>query len=113
LRKSGKGCYIGVDWFKEAKAVYVQPKVKLYRQEQVGNLAMLFSALQHPEVFVHTSNLFGIKWNRPEIQINKQQRKHDMLTLLLVLQYMQVLKSIVRKGIKKPYYKVESNYRSL
>jgi 5-methylcytosine-specific restriction enzyme subunit McrC len=109
-RKIDNGYYIGVDWLIEnEKAVYVQPKVNRKSESQVDYIAMLFSALQHPEVFEHTNDLFEIKWNKPEIQINQQ---HDMLTPLLVLQYLQVVKNIVRKGLKKSYYKVEHNLRS-
>lgn len=121
--KVENGYFIGVDWLVEnKKAVYVQPKINRKKRKkdedsfpseesnmQVDYLAMLFSALQHPEVFEHTSDLFEIKWNKPEIKINQQQ---DMLTPLLVLQYLQVVKSIVRKGLKKSYYKVEHNLRS-
>ncbi|WP_181308170.1 hypothetical protein [Rufibacter sp. XAAS-G3-1] len=104
------GYFVGVDWLREnEKAVYVQPKVNRSNNKQVDYLAMLFSALRHPEVFDHTSDLFEIKWDKPEIKINQQQ---DMLTPLLVLQYLQVVKSIVRKGLKKSYYKVEHNLRN-
>lgn len=122
-RKIENGYFIGVDWLIENnKAVYVQPKLNRKKRKkdtatfntegakvQVNYLAMLFSALKHPEVFEHTTDLFEIKWDKPEIKINQQQ---DMLTPLLVLQYLQVVKTIVRKGLKKSYYKVEQNLRS-
>ena len=109
-RRVETGYYIGVDWLVDkVKAVYVQPKVNLNSDTQVDYLKMLFSALQHSEVFSYTNELFDIKWDKPEIQINQQQ---DMLTPLLVLQYLQVVKSIVHKGLKKSYYNVEQNLRS-
>lgn len=101
--------YIGVDWLTERKAVFVQPKLNKGRQEQVNYLEMLFDALKHPDVFEHTSDLFEIKWEKPVIQINQQQ---DMLTPLLVIQYLQLVKNLVRKGLKKSYYKVELNLPS-
>jgi 5-methylcytosine-specific restriction enzyme subunit McrC len=101
--------FIGIDWISEKKtAVYVQPKVN-NDATQINYLAMLFTALKHPDVADNTSKLFEIKWEKPEIQINQQQ---DMLTPLLVLQYLQVVKNIVRKGLKKSYYKVEQNLHS-
>lgn len=104
------GYFIGIDWLiTNEKAVYVQPKINRDNPNQVDYLAMLFSALQHSEVFEHTADLFEIKWDKPEIKINQQQ---DMLTPLLVLQYLQVVRNIVRKGLKKSYYKVEHNLRS-
>lgn len=121
-RQVENGYFIGVDWITKNKAVYVQPKLNRRKRKkdadtfregeaykQVNYLAMLFSALQHPDVFEHTADLFEIKWDKPEIKINQQQ---DMLTPLLVLQFLQIVKNIVRKGLKKSYYKVEQNLRN-
>ncbi len=99
--------YIGIDWLVEnQKAVYVQPKLNQDGNRQVNYLAMLFDALKHPDVFEHTGNLFEIKWDKPTIRIEQQ---HDLLMPLLVVQYLQVVKSIVRKGLKKSYYQVTHN----
>ena len=70
---------------------------------------MLFEALKHPDIFEHTKDLYEIKWDKPEIEINQEQ---DLLTPLLILQFLQVVKRIVRKGLKKSYYKVEQNLRN-
>ena len=67
---------------------------------------MLFSCLKHPEVAQNTEGLFEIKFENPFIEI---EQKQDLLTPLLVVQFLQVVKSIVRKGLKKSYYKVERN----
>lgn len=102
--------YVGTDWLlEEEKAVYVQPKVNRYSEKQVNYLAMLFETLKHADIFEYTKDLYEIKWDKPEIKINQQQ---DLLTPLLILQYLQVVKSIVRRGLKKSYYKVEQNLRS-
>lgn len=102
--------YIGTDWLVEnEQAVYVQSKVNKESDKQINYLAMLFQALKHAEVFDHTKDLFEIKWDKPEIKINQQQ---DLLTPLLVVQFLQIVKIIVRKGLKKSYYKVEHNLNS-
>jgi 5-methylcytosine-specific restriction enzyme subunit McrC len=102
--------YIGTDWLIEnEKAVYVQSKINKESDQQINYLEMFFQALKHPAVFDQTKDLFEIKWNKPEIKINQQQ---DILTPLLIVQYLQVVKSIVRKGLKKSYYKVERNLYS-
>jgi len=102
--------YIGTDWLIEnEKAVYVQSKINKDSDQQINYLDMLFQALKHPSVFDQTKDLFEIKWDKPEIKINQQQ---DILTPLLIVQYLQVVKSIVRKGLKKSYYKVERNLYS-
>jgi 5-methylcytosine-specific restriction enzyme subunit McrC len=99
--------YIGVDWIIEKeKAIYVEPKLNKDSTEQTDYLKMLFSALKHPEVAKHTDDLFEIKWDKSLIEITQEQ---DLLTPLLIVQYLRLVKEIVRKGLKKSYYKVENN----
>jgi 5-methylcytosine-specific restriction enzyme subunit McrC len=99
--------YIGVDWIIEnEKAVYVEPKLNKNSTNQTDYLKMLFDALEHPEVSNYTGELFEIKWDKPAVEITQQQ---DLLTPLLVVQFLRVVQSIVRKGLKKSYYKVENN----
>lgn len=99
--------FIGVDWIIEKeKAIYVEPKLNKDSVEQTDYLKMLFSALKHPEVAKHTDDLFKIKWEKTPIAITQEQ---DLLSPLLVVQYLRLVKEIVRKGVKKSYYKVENN----
>lgn len=100
-------CFIGVDWIIEnKKAIYIEPKLNNESTQQTDYLKMLFSALKNPEVAKHTDDLFEIRWDKTLIEITQQQ---DLLTPLLVIQYLQLVKEIVRKGLKKSYYKVENN----
>ncbi|MBY0485670.1 MAG: McrC family protein [Flavobacteriaceae bacterium] len=99
--------FIGVDWIIEnKKAIYVEPKLNNNSTQQTDYLKMLFSALKHQEVAKHTDDLFEIKWDKTPIEIEQHQ---DLLTPLLVVQYLRLVKEIVRKGLKKSYYKVENN----
>lgn len=102
--------YVGIDWINKecSKAIYVQPKINR-TANQTDYLKMLFSALQHNGVVEHTNELFEIKWNAPQIMIEQHQ---DMLTPLLIVQFLSLVKQIVRKGLKKSYYKVEANLYS-
>jgi 5-methylcytosine-specific restriction enzyme subunit McrC len=104
-RKLNTNYYIGIDWIGAGLAIYVEPKLNK-DGPQTNYLAMLFSALKHPEVSKHTDDLFEIKWDSAQIEITQQQ---DLLTPLLVVQFLKVVKEIVRKGLKKSYYKVENN----
>ena len=98
--------FIGVDWISEGtQAIYVEPKLN-NDSDQVDYLQMLFSALKHPQVAHHTDQLFEIKFDKQFIEIEQQQ---DKLTPLLVVQFLTVVKNIVRKGLKKSYYKVDKN----
>lgn len=97
--------YIGVDWLTKEKAIYVEPKIN-GAEVQTNYLEMLFTALNLPEAAEHAANLYEIKWDNPSISIRQDQ---DLLTPLLVVIYLNLLKEIVRKGLKKSYYKVDKN----
>ena len=130
--------YIGLDWLIEnERYVHVKPKlnqqvIQLFQQKtdhldleenedenrdketvevEAGNkelnyLKLLMDALAHPEILKETKNLVFIDWNKQPIKIAS---KDDALTPLLVVQFLNLLKQIVRKGLKKSYYKVQEN----
>jgi 5-methylcytosine-specific restriction enzyme subunit McrC len=104
------GYFIGVDWVEEGVLpLCVEPKLNTIDGPKVDYIQMLFEAMRHPEAERDLSDLFVIDWERPEIEITQQQ---DMLTPFLVVEFLIVLKSIVRKGLKKSYYRVERNLHS-
>lgn len=100
--------YIGVDWITKDKAVYVEPKLN-QNTLQTDYLKMLFLTFSHSETLKHTVDLFHIKFNAPQVEINQKQ---DILTPLLAIQYLSLVKEIVKKGLKKSYYRVETNLNS-
>lgn len=104
------GYYIGVDWLIEKeKAIYIEPKIN-GESVETDYLKMLFDSLRHPGIASKdTVDLFDIKWDAPQIEITQQQ---DLLTPLLVVQFLRVVQEIVRKGLKKSYYRVEQNLYS-
>lgn len=98
--------YVGLDWLVENELpIYVAPKLDK-EAHQTDYLRMLFDALKHPEVVAACTDLYEIKWEEPPIAITQQQ---DLLTPLLVVQFMALVKDIVRKGLKMGYYKVQHN----
>ena len=97
--------YIGVDWVTPDRIIYVEPKLNV-ESSQTNYLQMLLTALEHPDVFLHCGELFEIKFDKPHIEIDQTK---DLLTPLLVIQFLRVVQEIVRKGLKKSYYKVEQN----
>lgn len=98
--------FVGVDWLKDGKAVYVEPKY-LHSDKKTDYFAMLFTALKHPNV--ETKDLFEIKFEDNYIEIYQSQ---DLLTPLLITHFLRLVKELVRKGLKKSYYKVERNLNS-
>lgn len=113
-KKSGKfqfetNYYIGVDWIGDSGlTINVQPKLN-NEYKEIDYLKMLFEALKEPENFKHLENLYTIDFKSPLIEIEQFQ---DKLTPLLLLQFLELLKQIVRKGLKKSYYRVTENLNS-
>ncbi|WP_010518967.1 5-methylcytosine restriction system specificity protein McrC [Croceivirga radicis] len=101
--------FIGVDWIIENKLpIYVQPKLNTESNE-VDYLSMLFEALKEPENYKHLDYLYTIDFKKPLIKI---EQKQDLLSPILIIQYLNVLKRIVRKGLRKSYYQKTTNFNS-
>ena len=101
--------FIGADWLvRNQQAIYVSPKINNGIQE-VDYLGMLQSCLTHVDIAKNTKDLYHIKLDEPFIEIDQQM---DLLTPLLIIQFLQILKSLVKKGLKQSYYKVERNLNS-
>jgi 5-methylcytosine-specific restriction enzyme subunit McrC len=103
------GYFIGVDWIEmNQSALYVAPKLN-HLDKEVDFIKMLFSSLRHSDVAKEINELFEVKWELPFIEI---EQKQDLLTPFLVVEFLSLIKTIVRKGLKKSYYKVEQNLHS-
>jgi len=98
--------FVGVDWIVEnVLPIYVKPKLDKDSSE-VNYVAMLFDVLKEPENYQHLDQLCEINFEKPSIAI---EQKQDLLTPLLLIQYINVLKKIVQKGLKKSYYTITKN----
>jgi 5-methylcytosine-specific restriction enzyme subunit McrC len=97
--------FVGVDWIEDGKSIYVAPK-KNNGEREINYLKMLMDAFQEEVNVKHLDNLFEVDFDKPFISIEQSQ---DLLTPLLVYQYLKLLKAIVRKGLRKSYYKVDRN----
>ena len=113
--KLNAGYYIGLSWLDKNKhALLISPKLNNKNPLEPDNIQvdyykMLFSCLEHSEVVDEIEELFEIKWDEPTIAI---ENKEDILTPFLIIQFLALVKSIVRKGVKKTYYKVQNNLNS-
>jgi len=102
--------YIGLDWIHPWKIpVQVEPKMNK-EGVKIDYLQMLVEALSEPENFDHLDALMEIKFEDQWIEVDGDQ--NIQLTPFLILQYLMVVRSIVRKGLKKDYYRVVSNLDS-
>lgn len=101
--------FVGVDWIVENELpIYVKPKLDDDTSE-VNYVKMLFDVLKEPENYNHLDQLCEINFEKPSIAI---EQKQDLLTPLLLIQYINILKKIVQKGLKKSYYTVTNNLNS-
>ena len=116
--------YVGADWipgFEKKKHLYVQSKLNTQFEEKTGEevpegqliqidiIKMLFDALSEKETVNHTADLFEIKFDKPFIGL---KRSEDFLSPMLIMQFLMVVRDIVRRGLKKGYYRVEQNLYS-
>jgi 5-methylcytosine-specific restriction endonuclease McrBC regulatory subunit McrC len=98
--------FIGVDWIiKDKLPIYVRPKLNI-QDKEIDYLKILFEALEEPENLNHLDDLFSIDTISPLISITQ---KEDLLTPLIIVEFVRLLQHIVRKGLKKSYYKVTDN----
>lgn len=97
--------FVGVDWIEEGKPIYVAPKQN-NNEFEINYLEMLIDSLQEEVNKEHLEELFEVDFDKPFISISQSQ---DLLTPLLIYQYLKILKAIIRKGLRKSYYKVDRN----
>jgi 5-methylcytosine-specific restriction enzyme subunit McrC len=98
--------FVGVDWVLENQlSVYVQPKQNKDLTE-INYMQMLLEALQESENLKHLEDLVHVDFYRPYISIAQKQ---DLLSPFLVAQFLQLVKRIVQKGLKKSYYTEKQN----
>lgn len=98
--------FIGVDWIITDKvSLYIEPKLNDEVRE-IDFLNMLMDSLNAPENFNHLDDLFDIKYEESWIPI---PQKKDILSPVLIVQFLKLLQHIVKKGLKKSYYNVQAN----
>lgn len=105
--KISTGYFIGVDWIeKNIKHTQVHPKINFNKEgekiREVDYLKMLFGCLKHEETTKLISDLIIVKWDDPQIHI---EQKQDTLTPFIIIDFLNAMKRIVKKGLKKSYYK--------
>lgn len=101
--------FVGVDWIVENELpIHVKPKLDDDTSE-INFMEMLLDVLNEPENYNHLDQLHEINFEKPSISI---EQKQDLLTPLLLVQYINILKKIVQKGLKKSYYTVTKNFNA-
>ncbi|HLS31895.1 MAG TPA: hypothetical protein VK021_13645 [Flavobacteriaceae bacterium] len=139
IHQLSAGYYIGLDWLgTTGKTLQIEPKLNAKLTEyfnqvtqegdeedietsvqeldesqdknqdykEVDYLKMLLDIMAYEETASQIPKVFKIYWEEETIEI---RQKEDRLTPFLVVQFLQLLKRIVQKGLKKSYYKVQKN----
>ena len=81
-------------------------KISESASKRLNYLQMLLNVMVDSDLSKHCSNLVLIDWEAQRISI---EQENDHLTPFLIIQFLQLTRQIVRKGLKKSYYKVEEN----
>ncbi len=99
--------FVGADWVREGEvAVCVYPK--LNDGYEIDYVRMLNDALSEPENFEHLRDLVTIRFDAPSIKI---EQRRDLLSILLIAEYLNTLERILRKGLKQSFSAIEENLR--
>jgi 5-methylcytosine-specific restriction endonuclease McrBC regulatory subunit McrC len=99
--------YIGVDWLCKVsnRAICISSKINDDGFE-TDYLKMLLTCLNDSEASKHISNIYEIKSEDSPIEIDQSL---DSLSPLLVIQFLNLVKQLVKKGLKKSYYREEKH----
>ena len=109
------GYYVGALWLvKHHKFVYIEPKMNKKQVAEGSSSQEEWAEIDYLKMLLSitgldpkdTEELIKIYWDEPPITIEQQK---DTLTPILMVQFLLLLKRIVRKGLKKSYYTVEEN----
>jgi 5-methylcytosine-specific restriction enzyme subunit McrC len=104
--------FIGAAWLTEGKqALLVYPKTDQVGEEEreLDFMQMLMQALANVTEAKHLKELVHIHFDQPLIEI---ERREDYLSPLLIVQYLHLLRRIVKKGLKQDYYRVNRDLRA-
>jgi len=106
------GYFIGYRWFKENES-YVHVSQKVHVDKQADFMKMFLTCLKDSVVSKTITdspdNLYKIFFDEPMIEIND---KKDEITPFLILHFLELVKNITRKGLKKGYIRVTENLTS-
>ena len=99
--------YIGVDWIceKSNRAICISPKLNNDGFE-TDYLKMLLTCLNDIDASKHINSIYEIKSEKSPIKIDQSL---DLLSPLLVIQFLNLVKQLVKKGLKKSYYREEKH----
>lgn len=97
--------YIGIDWLKDAHYILVKPKIA-----DLDYIKMFMHCLKHPVISQYVKDIYHFDFKKPKITPNTQIEMD--FNLFLIAHFLELVKRIVRQGLKKNYIQVEENLSS-
>ena len=101
--------YVGYRWISETEDKYIYVSPKEYKKSKADYLKMLLECMKDTIVSKKLTDTYEIFFNEKWIEINDEQ---DEITPLLILHFLNVIKNITKKGLKKGYIKLTENISS-
>lgn len=99
------GYYIGAKWIKENEfAIVVNPKIR-----DLDYLKMFMYCFNNPIASSEISKIYEIDFDKSPIQIPSNTFE---LTPLIIIHFLNLVKKIVKKGLKRDYVWIENNLNS-
>jgi 5-methylcytosine-specific restriction enzyme subunit McrC len=99
------GYYIGAKWIKENEfAIIVNPKIK-----DLDYLKMFMYCFNNPTASREISKIYEIDFDKSPIKIPSNTFE---LTPLIIIHFLNLVKKIVKKGLKRDYVWVQNNLNS-
>ena len=100
------GYIIGIEWLTNEFVLVVEPKI-----ENLNYLSMFLECLKHPVVLneINKDNdekVYEIFLDEKPVNLDATQFE---ITPLLIINFLYVVKNIIKKGLKKDYVKVKEN----
>ncbi len=97
--------FIGACWLEAGHlALQVEPKI-----DNIDYLSMFITCFKQPVVGKTLSDIYQINFNQSPIPLSGSNFD---ITPLLIVHFLQVVKAIVRKGLKKGYYRTRQNFNA-
>lgn len=94
--------FIGACWLKENQlALQIEPKI-----QNLDYLTMFLACFKHQKVSKDLSEIYHIDFKQAKIPLEGDSFE---ITPLLIIHFLQVVKSIAKKGLKKNYYPIRKN----
>lgn len=99
------GYYIGAKWLQEKEiALVVAPKIK-----DLDYLKMFMTCFNNPVTSKVIKDIYELELERTPIELRSNQFE---LTPLIIIHFMNLVKDIVKKGLKRDYITIENNLSS-